>query len=88
MPYLMNCLMSIATLLLLKIYGTKKFVASNSLHFQMTDEKSITSQIQEFHNIVAKLTKKGDGLPKNVLLKNYRTLGRSINSISNKRKLS
>jgi len=63
MPYLMNCLMSIATLLLLKIYGTKKFVASNSLHFQMTDEKSITSQIHEFHSIVAELAKEGDGLP-------------------------
>jgi hypothetical protein len=43
--------------------GTKKFATSNFLHFQMTDEKSITSQIHEFHNIVAELAKEGDGLP-------------------------
>jgi hypothetical protein len=42
--------------------GTKKFAASNFLNFQMTDEKSITSQIHEFHNIVAELAKEGDGL--------------------------
>jgi hypothetical protein len=41
---------------------TKKFAASNFLHFQMTDEKSITSQIHEFHNIVTELAKEGDGL--------------------------
>jgi hypothetical protein len=47
--------------------GIKKLVASNFLHFQMTDEKSITSQIQEFHNIVAELAKEGDGLPKSFM---------------------
>jgi hypothetical protein len=71
MPYLMNCLMSIAKDLwdeligryLIEDEGTKKFAASNFLHFQMTDEKNITSQIHEFHNVVAELAKEGDGLP-------------------------
>jgi hypothetical protein len=47
--------------------GTKKFVASNLLHFQMTDEKSITSQIHEFHNTVAELAKEADGLPESFM---------------------
>jgi hypothetical protein len=47
--------------------GTKKFAASNFLHFQMTDEKSITSQIHEFHNIVAESAKEGDGLPESFM---------------------
>jgi hypothetical protein len=70
----MNYLMSIATLLLLNLYdelvsryaieneGTKKIAARDFLRFQMTDEKGITSQIHEFHNIVAELAKEGDGL--------------------------
>jgi hypothetical protein len=48
--------------------GTKKFVASNFLHFQMIDDKRITFQIHEFHNIVVSLTKEGDGLLKSFLV--------------------
>lgn len=48
---------------MIKDEGTKKFAARNFSHCQMTDEKSITSHIHEFHNIMAKLAKKGDSLP-------------------------
>jgi hypothetical protein len=45
----------------IKDEGTKVFTASNFLHFQMINKKSITSQIYEFHNIVAELAKDGNG---------------------------
>ena len=35
--------------------GIKKFATSNFLYFQMTNEKDISFQIHEYHNIVAKL---------------------------------
>jgi hypothetical protein len=47
--------------------GIKKLAASNFLNFQMIDEKSITSQIHEFHNIVVELAKEGDDLPKSFM---------------------
>ena len=43
--------------------GIKKFATSNFLYFQMTNEKNISSQIHEYHNIVAELAKEGDVLP-------------------------
>ena len=71
--------------------GTKKFAASNFLHFQMIEEKSITSQIHKFHNIVAKLAKEGDGLLESFvtqcLVEKYQSIGRSTNSISSKKRL-
>ena len=48
--------------------GTKKFASTNFLHFQMTNEKSVSSQIIEFHNLVFELTKEG-----NVLLERFVT---------------
>ena len=43
--------------------GIKKFTTSNFLYFQMTNEKNISSQIHEYHNIVVELAKAGDVLP-------------------------
>ena len=43
--------------------GIKKFTTSNFLYFQMTNEKNISSQIHEYHNIVVELAKEGDVLP-------------------------
>ena len=43
--------------------GIKKFATSNFLYFQMTNEKNISSQIHEYHNIMDELAKKGDVLP-------------------------
>lgn len=43
--------------------GSKKFVTTNFLHFQMIDEKSVSNQIIEFHNLVYDLTKEGHVLP-------------------------
>ncbi len=44
--------------------GIKKLVTSNFLYFQMTNEKNISSQIDEYHNIVADWPKRVMYYPK------------------------
>ena len=47
--------------------GIKKIATSNFLYFQMMSEKNISSQIHEYHNIVAELAKEGDVLPESFM---------------------
>ncbi|KAH7842618.1 hypothetical protein Vadar_007401 [Vaccinium darrowii] len=43
--------------------GIKKYAAANFLHFEMTDEKDVSSQIHEFHLITLELKNEGMELP-------------------------
>ena len=54
------------------------------MSFQMVEEKSVSSQIEDFQKLVSDLAKEGDVLPKSFvahgLVFKLRTLGKNINT--------
>ena len=75
--YLTSCLTIIVILLVLKIYGingrygfedkgAKKFATAKFMSFQIVEEKSVSSQIEDFQKLVSDLAKEG-----NVLLERF-----------------
>ena len=44
--------------------GAKKFATAKFMSFQMVEEKSVSSQIEDFQKLVSDLAKEGDVLPK------------------------
>ena len=43
--------------------GAKKFATAKFMSFQMVEEKSISSQIEDFQKLISNLAKEGDILP-------------------------
>ena len=43
--------------------GAKKFATAKFMSFQMVEEKSVSSQIEDFQKLVFDLAKEGDVLP-------------------------
>ena len=62
--------------------GGKKFDTAKFMSFQMVEEKSVSSQIEDFQKLVSDLAKEGDprGLWLMTLCLSCRTLGKSINT--------